>query len=245
MHRSSNRGYAMIVALFVSSPLAAAPPAAQQPTTQPAKIEVVGEGKATVPPDMARVQVGVVTEASSASEALEANNLAMEKLFAALERAGIAKRDIRTVQFNVSPRYRRGRPGEEQGEQQIIGYEVTNSVQVTVRELKALGSLLDEAVRVGSNRIQGISFDSSQRESLLDQARRSAVDDARRKAQLYAAAAGVELGRLLLVSDQPQVSIPRLEMFAGARMAMASGVPVAEGELEFEAKVYVAYSISQ
>jgi uncharacterized protein YggE len=245
MHASSNSASAMIVTLLIFTSTPKASPAAQPQPAQVAKIEVVGEGRATARPDMARVHLGVVSEAASASEAIESNNRNMEKLVELLDRAGIAEHDIQTVQFSVSPRYRRSRAANQPSEQQIVGYQVTNTVRVTVRALKTLGSLLDEAVRAGSNRIQGISFDSSQRDALVDQARRSAVDDAKHKAQLYAEASGVELGRLLLLSEQPQVSIPRPELFAGARVAAASAVPVAPGELEFHARVYLDYAINQ
>lgn len=241
MHATALRAYVIAITLFTVD---SAAPAQELESIQPsrqAQLEVVGEGTVTAQPDMARVHVGIATEAASALEALDANNGAMEKLLEVLDRAGIAQRDVQTVQFSVSPRYRRERRSDQQGEQRIVGCQVTRTVRVVVRALKTLRGLLDEVVSAGSNRIDGISFDSSQREKLLDEARRGAVNDAKRKAQLYADAAGVELGHIVLLSEEP-VRVPRPEL-AGVRVAAAVGVPVAPGELELRATIHIAYAI--
>lgn len=245
MHRTALRLYLSAITLFAFYSAAPAQAPEQVQPSGRSRLEVVGEGKVTAQPDMARVHVGVVTEAVSALEALDANNRAMEKLLEVLDRAGIAERDVQTVQFSVSPRYRRERPTDQQVEQRIVGYQVTSTVRVVVRALKTLGGLLDEVVRAGSNRIDGISFDSSQGEKLLDEARRGAVNDAKRKAQLYADAAGVALGPIVLLSEELRGGVPRPQLYAGVRVAGASEVPVAAGELEVHASIHITYAIKQ
>jgi uncharacterized protein YggE len=153
--------------------------AADKQTLVPS-ITVVGEGKVTAKPDMAQVQVGVVTEAPSAAKALKDNNDAMQRLFATLEDKGIAKKDVQTANFSVTPQYKRGPHGEQLPE--VVGCQVSNEVRVKVRNLESLGPVLDDVVQQEANRVQGVSFAVADPTPLLD--------EARRKAELYAKEAG-------------------------------------------------------
>ncbi len=202
-------------------------------------LTVVGSGKVSARPDMAQIQVGVVTEAPSATKALKDNSDAMARLFATLDGRGIARKDVQTSNFSVTPQYKRGPHGEQMPE--IVGYRVSNAVRVKVRKLDALGQVLDAVVQQGANQVQGVSFSVAEPTALLDGARRKAVADARRKAELYAKEAGVAVGRVLLIQEQaPHVPGP---LFVGAARAEAAGVPIAEGELDFGATITVTYAI--
>jgi uncharacterized protein YggE len=203
-------------------------------------ITVVGSDKVSARPDMAQVQVGVVTEASSAATALKENNDGMTKLFSSLEERGVPRKDVQTSNFSVMPQYKRGPHSEQLSE--IVGYRVNNSVAVKVRKLEALGQVLDEVIQKGANQIQGVSFSVAESTPLLDEARRKAVADARRKADLYAKEAGVEVGQVLLIQEQTQ-HIPG-PMVVGLARSQAAGVPIAEGELDFGATITVTYAIS-
>jgi len=207
-------------------------------------ITVVGSGKAAAAPDMAEVQMGVITQADTAAKALKDNNAAMDKLFQTLEARGIAKKDVQTSNFGVQPQYKPVQPGQQRLE--IIGYQVSNQVRVKVRKLDTLGPLLDGAVGEGANQMQGVSFSVAEPDPLLDEARRQAMVDARRKAELYAKAAGVEVGRVLLIQEEtPQVPRP---LFRGMMMApggASEAVPVAAGEQEFHAGITVTYAIGK
>jgi uncharacterized protein YggE len=221
--------------------VAAAPVPAWAEETKPLvpSITVVGSGKASATPDMARVQVGVVTEAPSAVKALKDNNDAMARLFSTLEGRGIAKKDMQTSNFSVFPQYKRGPHGEQLTE--IVGYRVSNQVAVKVRKLDSLGVVLDEVVQQGANAVQGVSFSVAEPTPLLDEARRKAVADARRKAELYAKEAGVQVGAVLLIQEAtPRVPTPLAMDFA---RGAAGAVPIAEGEQEFGASVTVTYAI--
>jgi uncharacterized protein YggE len=202
-------------------------------------ITVVGTGKASASPDMAQVQVGVVTDAPTAVKALKDNNEAMSRLFSTLEARGIAKKDVQTSNFSVVPQYKRGPHGEQLPE--VVGYRVSNQVAVKVRKLDSLGQVLDEVVQQGANAVQGVSFAVAEPTPLLDEARRKAVADARRKAELYAKEAGVQVGTVLLIQEAtPRVPTPLAMDFA---RGAAGGVPIAEGEQEFGASVTVTYAI--
>jgi uncharacterized protein YggE len=200
-------------------------------------ITVVGSGKSSARPDMAQIQVGVVTEAPLAAKALKDNNDAMSRLFSTLDARGIAKKDVQTSSFSVVPQYKRGPHGEQVPE--IVGYRVSNQVAVKVRKLDSLGQVLDEVVQQGANQVQGVSFAIAEPNPLLDEARRKAMASARRKAELYAKEAGVEVGRVLLIQEEtPHVPRP-----LAMGLSRAEGVPVAEGEQEFGASITVTYAI--
>jgi uncharacterized protein YggE len=154
-------------------------------------LTVVGSGEAAARPDTAEVQAGIISEANTAREALNANTTAMQALYKTLSAFNIAERDIETAAFNVSPVYSR----EERRVQppHIVAYRVENRLRLTIRELNRLGELLDALVTQGSNAIHSIQFRVGNPRPVLDQARQAAVEEARHKATLYARAAGIAL----------------------------------------------------
>ena len=202
-------------------------------------ISMTGRGVVKAPADLARISTGVVSEAPTAGAALQANTAAMTKVVAELKASGIEARDIQTSRFAVNPRYQRNRDGREP---KIIGYRVTNSVRITVRDLKALGGILDKVVSLGSNQIDGIAFDIDDPRKLQDEARRRAVKDAKAKAELYAEAADVDLGAILSISEG-SVATPRPAMARMAMEAKAADVPIESGELSLEVRVSINWEI--
>lgn len=203
-------------------------------------IRVTGVGKASAPPDMANVQAGVVSQAPTAAEALAANSKAMKEVFAAIKGNGVAAKDMQTSSLNVRPVYKRDNRGQTS---EIIAYEVSNQVQVKVRDLKKLGVVLDAVVKSGANQVSGVSLTIADGANLRDHARRDAYDDAKRRAELYAERAGVRLGKVLTISEEP-IREPR-PVYFGARMAVADSaeVPIATGEEEVQARVHVEFAI--
>jgi hypothetical protein len=189
---------------------------------------------------MATIDIGVTSQAATAGEALDANNRAVERVIDVIKGFDVADRDIQTTNFDVSPVYEQtDRPRSPN----IIGYRVSNQVRVRVRDLENLGPLLDEAVSTGSNQIGGIQFGIDNADPLEREARQKAVQDARSRAETYAQAAGVSLGQVISISEEP----PQRPMpYAGARLQMAaSSVPIQTGEHEVQANVYVVYAIGE
>ena len=215
----------------------ARPPMMRAP--EPPSITVVGSGTAAARPDTAEVSAGVVTQAATAAQALAQNNAAMEKVIKAATAAGIAEKDVQTTNVSVVPQRRQGR--QEPQPPDIIGYEVSNQVRIKVRDLTVLGRLLDALVGQGANALGGISFSVGEPAPVLDHARTNAMADARRKAEVYARAAGATLGPLLSIREGA-APVPR---FGGEmpRMMAASPVPVAPGEQEFQASITVTYAL--
>src|SRR5690606_39335868 len=129
---------------------------------------------------------------ATAREALDANTAAMAELIEALKASGIEARDIQTSGFSVNPNYVYTDARDENGYSlppRINGYQVSNTVTVTVRDLDALGSILDKSVTVGANTVNGVSFAVADPAALYDQDRHAHVADARAKAELHAPAA--------------------------------------------------------
>ncbi len=223
--------------VLVAIMLACATPALAQ-TPQPATISITGEAKISVPPDLAQIDGGVTNEAKTAREASDANNKAMGAVLAALKNAGIPERDIQTSRLSLQPQFSSKAPG---GTQQITSYHASNRVTVTVRDIAKVASTIDALTGSGANDIGGINFMVSQASKLLDDARTQAFNDARRKAEIYARAANVELGTPLSIAEE---GTPQPVMFRRMATAMAAApTPVAAGEETLHVAVSVTYEI--
>ncbi|WP_404402933.1 SIMPL domain-containing protein [Pelagibacterium halotolerans] len=232
-----------ILSLFAATGLAlasAVPVLAADP-----QMVLSGTGTVLASPDMATITTGVTTQADTARAALDANTAAMDELIDVLENAGLAPRDIQTSDFSVSPQYVYSDRRDENGftpPPEIAGYRVSNAVTITVRDLDSLGSVLDQAVTVGANTINGIAFSVSDTADIMAEARRRAVEDAMKKASIYADAAGVSLGGIVSITEQTQGTPPR-PLMARAEMAFDSAVPVEAGEMSYEVTATITWEI--
>jgi uncharacterized protein YggE len=201
-------------------------------------ISVTGSGSASAAPDMARATLGVEARRAEAAEAVSAASAAMSAIIASLRDAGVAERDIRTVEIGLNPSY--SRP-DNNAPLRLEGYIASQRVIATVRALDRLGPVLDAAVGAGATDFGGVSFDIAGREALEDAARRAAVTDAARIAGQLAEAAGVNLGAPQPISLGSYGPMPLREM---AVMKMdAASTPVAPGEMTLNASVSVVYAI--
>jgi hypothetical protein len=219
---------------------------AQTPSidSQPS-ITVQGTGETSAVPDTAYVNIGVQSAGEQAGEVLRDNNRAMEQLLGTLKRRGVEDRDVQTTNFSISPIYERNnrRPGGsgESSTPKITGYRISNQVRVKIADLDNLGAILDEVVGQGANSINGISFDVADPQAVEDEARRAAVKEARRKAELLAEAAGVKVGSPLEIREA--TFAPRPQGMAVRAMAAESSVPISRGEQQIEATVTVVYQL--
>jgi uncharacterized protein len=191
-------------------------------------ISLTGHGEVRMAPDLAVVTIGVMSTATTAREALDANTKAMQAVMASLTGAAIEARVIQTSNFTVNPRYDYGENNAQPPK--VIGYDVSNNVTVTVRKLESLGAVLDSVVSAGSNQINGVMFQVSKPEATTDEARKLAVADALRKAKVYTEASGVSLGQVISLSEGGGYQ-PPVPMFKSMRAEGASAdVPIAQGE---------------
>lgn len=200
-------------------------------------ITVSATGYATAEPDQARLATGVTAEATTAEAALAANTELMQKVVGGLKESGIDAKDIQTSNFSVQPRYTNPRDGAAP---EINGYQVSNQVTILVRDLKSLGGLLDKLVKLGANQINGLDFEVSKAETLKDEARKEAVANARRRAELLAAAAGAEVGEVVNISEDTSYGGPRP---MAMRAAKADAAPIEAGTATLEARVNVTWKL--
>jgi len=216
------------------------PSAAQEVAADPAPhIVVTGEGRVDEAPDMATIMLGATHEAETAAEALAGTSAATARILEGLAAAGIEARDIRTQDLSLTPRVDYGRDGSAP---QVTGYTASNTVQVRVRDLSSLGARLDAAVAAGGNRFDGLAFGLQDPVPSEDAARARAVQDALRKATLYAEAAGLQLGPVLSIAEQGVFDGPQ-PMFRAEAASAAPPVPVAPGEVSTVARVTVTFSL--
>lgn len=219
-------------------------PAAAQETPRIPTLSANGAGSVSVVPDIAIVSIGVMTRAATAREALDANNAEIRKVVDTIRAEGVAERDIGTSGFTVSPVYE-SRPPRASGNgleemPRITGYQVSNTVRVTIRDIAASGAVLDKVVSAGANQIDSIQFDISDREKPADEALADAIRDANRKAELMARAAGVRLVRILDINASSGVP-----MFGKAEMrAVSDMVPIMPGERDVTANAHVTWEIA-
>ena len=230
----SMRPRRFLAAIVVAGGPLAAPTLAQ--TVPPAAISVTGEATISVAPDLAEVDGGVTTEAKTAREATDANNAAMGKVLLALKGAGIDEKDFQTSRLSLQPQNAPNRTGPSA----IVSYRASNRVTIRVRDVTKVAGVIDTLVGAGANEIGGINFMVSKASKLLDDAREQAVADARRKAEIYAKAAGVTLGAPLGISEEGSPGpAPYRKMLGG----MVAATPVAQGEETLAITVNVSWAI--
>jgi len=206
-----------------------------QADSLPPAISVTGEATVSVPPDLAEVEAGVTSDAKTAREASDTNNATMGKLLLALKAAGIDAKDIQTSRLSLQPQNAPNRTGAPA----ITGYRASNRVMVRLRDVAKVAGTIDMLVGAGATDIGGVNFAVSQASKLLDDARTQAVADARRKAEIYAKAAGVTLGAPLSISEEGSPGpMPFRKM-----MGVAAATPVAQGEETLSVTVNVTWAI--
>jgi len=233
----------MILLLFAFGGSWLAERASAQDDGAPAEAErtisVSGQGSVSVRPDMAVVWLGVQTEADTAQEALDENSVQMQSVISATLEAEVAEDDIQTQGLRLQPIYDQPQDGQER---EVQGYRASNIVEVTVRDLDELGTLLDAAVEAGGNTIENIRFEVSDTDEVLAQAREAAVDNARAKADQLATLLDVEVGEVLTVSES-SFSPPTPVVFEEAAADRAAAVPVQPGTQSVEASVQITWQI--
>jgi uncharacterized protein YggE len=215
-------------------------PAAPAVDGQPPEhiLAVVGSGKVTVVPDMATIQLGVLVEKPSAKAAREAGAKAMTQVIAAIRALGIADTDIATATVSLGPVY----DYTTTNTQKIRGYQLSNMVSVTVRDLEKVADVLDDSVTAGATAVNGITFDVADRTGAEAKAREAAMADAKAKATTLSGAAGVSITGVASISESVSTPIWYGRDFAAAAPAEAS-TPVMPGSTDVTITVNVSYLI--
>jgi uncharacterized protein len=226
---------------------AAAPAAAQGPAVTPfvqtisgTRLDVSAVGEVSRVPDIAIISAGVMTRSASATGAISENAARMERVRAALKRAGIADRDIQTSNISLNPEYRY----QENQPPQLVGYTASNQVNVRFRDIRNTGRILDALVAEGANQINGPNLTIDKPEAALDEARTKAIANGRARAELYARALGMRVVRLLSVSETGGYGGGPVQMMARADMAQAaSKTEIIPGEQQLQVTVNLSFEL--
>ena len=204
---------------------------------------MTGEGSVSAAPDFARVTLGVTSTGATAGEAMAENAKAANALVSLIKAEGVAPADIQTSEVSISPMFAQPALGEKTAPT-ITGYSVSNNVAVTVREIPRLGALLDKAVTAGANSVYGIGFGHNDPSALLDKARPLAVADARRKAEIYAAAGGGRIGRLLVLTEEAGRQ-PPMAFSRAYSAAAAAPMPIEAGEDKLTVSINARFELTE
>jgi uncharacterized protein YggE len=237
--------YAFIGALMLASAAAMpAPAAAQQAsitqTIAGTRLDINATGEVSRVPDVAIISAGVISRSATASGAMQDAAVRMERVIAALKRAGIADRDIQTSSVNLNPEYKY----VENQPPQLVGYNASNSVTIRFRDIRNSGKILDALVSQGANQINGPNLTIDKPEASLDEARAKAVANARARADLYARALGLKVVRVVSVSESGgnYPVPPPMPMYARAEAASAK-TPIEPGEQKLQVNLSVTFEL--
>lgn len=225
---------------FPAMTCAAQPPAAVTTPGDGTLLSVSAQAEASRVPDVAALSTGVVTQAADANAALRANAEQMKRVMAAIRAAGIAEKDVQTSGIHVNPQYRYA----ENQPPTITGYQASNTVSIKVRDVARLGEVLDGLVASGANQVSGPSFEIDQPEAVYDEARRAALEKARRRAEMYARSLDMRVRRIVSISEGGGFVRP-MPMLKAMAMDRQEASPVSPGETTLSASLDVVFELGR
>ena len=205
------------------------------------RLDITASGEVTRVPDVAVISAGVVTRQQTASAAIQENSSRMERVLAALKKAGVAERDVQTSSLSLSPEYRY----QENQPPQLVGYTASNQVSIRFRDIRNSGKILDALVAEGANQINGPSLTIDKPEAALDEARQQAIANGRARAELYARTLGKRVARVVSVSEGggSYPVPPPMPVMMEARMAGQADTKVVPGEQKLQVSVSMVFDL--
>lgn len=242
---SSLRPIIMAVALaFGALPLVSHSESAPFASSDGTLLTISAQGAVTRAPDIATLSTGMVTQAVDANTAMRANAEQMTKVVAAIKGAGIAERDVQTSGVSLHPQYKYS----DNQPPTITGYQASNTVTITVRDIAKLGSILDALVANGANQINGPSFDldTAKKDAAYDDTRRAAIGKAQARAEMYAKTLGVNVRRIVTISEGGGFALPQPVPMMEMSFAKASAdTPIAPGENTISVNLDVVFELGK
>ncbi|TNJ41759.1 SIMPL domain-containing protein [Phaeobacter sp. B1627] len=226
-----------LISLFVAGLVAFAPFSLQAEEMR--RLMVTGEASMDVAPDQAVITLGVRSQSEEAGEAMSQVSVSMGEVLARLQDSGIGAGDIQTRQVSMHPVWSQVRQGGQEV-RAITGFEASNLVEVTLRDLEAMGGVLDDVLRAGANEFRGLAFSYSDTKAAQDKLRTEAVEDAIRKARQLADASGMTLGPVRMLQDgEPTGGAPMMAM----EMARSADIQVAPGSVNLSHRVSATFDL--
>jgi hypothetical protein len=211
-------------------------------------IVVSATGKVYAKPDLGLVTATVLTEATTVNEAMAENTKKMNAVIAAVKGQGVEEKDLQTTSFNMYPRYdwRDSTVSYPEGQRVLVGYEVRQSLEIKIRDLETVGSIVQASTDAGANELSDLQLTIDDQENLKKQAREEAIDQAKAKAEELAEQLGIKLVGISNFSENssyPYISYTKSAMPMGLGGAEDSSAEIALGENEIEITVYLTYKI--
>lgn len=207
------------------------------------QVAVNGEGKVTVKPDVALINIGVTTEKITVAQAQKENVDKMNAVTKAIkDQFKIDEKDIQTSQYSISPKY-----DWSDGRQRIIGYSVNQSISIKARDFDKLGDILAKATELGANSVSGPNFIVDDVEKYREDARKEAIDQAKDKARVLADQVGIKLGSIVNFSENNGgYPIPMYDTAAGSRVSLEKSVSapdIQSGSQDIIVDVTIIYEV--
>jgi uncharacterized protein len=203
------------------------------------RLDLSARGEVRVIPDVALINAGVVTQSADASTAMSQNAAKMQRVMTALNKAGVAAKDIQTQSVSLSPQYRYA----ENQPPVITGYQAANQLNVRFRDIARSGAILDVLVKEGVNQLSGPTLTLDKPEAAMDAARISALKTLRARAELYAKAAGLSVKRMVVMSEMGDESPQPKFMQARMMAAEEPSSQIAPGEQAIGVTLNVVFEL--
>jgi uncharacterized protein YggE len=224
----------------VAQPYPGAPPARPP---RPATIQVTGQAKVSEIPDRVYIDIGVTTQAQKSEAAASENATRLSAVITAVKRAAGPGAQLTTTEYSINPNYNYPRNG---GTPTVVGYTVSNVVEVRLDDLRRISQVIDTATQAGSNEVQGIRFALRDEQAPQSEALREAALSARRDADALAGALGLRVERVVFVGEESPTAMPvypRGRVFAQAQ-AVAAPTPVETGTIDVSASVTLTVEVA-
>ena len=223
----------------------------QQNTNQ---ITVSGEGKVYAKPDVALVNLGVTTQATTVADVTKNNTSKMNAVLEAVKELGIDSKDIQTTNYNLSPNYESksavyimpSMPVEREGAPRIVDYTLSQNIEIKIRDFSKIGDVLSDSTAAGANVVGSLQFTIDNPQQFRDQARAEAIKKAKESAQNIASSAGIILGKLVNVYENyyPYPVYSKAVGMGGAAPDSTVSIPVIEpGQQEINVTVHLTYKV--
>lgn len=203
-------------------------------------ISVSGEGKAVGIPDVALINLSVVTERATAKEAMNDNAKEMNEIIKFIKESGVEDKDITTQRYYLAPRY-----DWIENERVLKGYEITSTLAVKIRNLDKISSIIDGAVSKGANQVEDIQFVIDDSEKLKGEARDKAIENAKQRAQSIAEATGIKLGKIVSFSETAGIENYPFPYYLESKDVSGAGEApqIEEGSREIKVNVSLMFEV--
>ena len=201
-------------------------------------INIIGDGEVNATPDIAYLFLGVTTDKSTTTEALKANSTAMSNIMAAIKKEGLKDEDIKTSNYNLSPKYDYDKATEKSI---LVGYTVSNTLNVTVKDISKVGQIIDTAVASGANISNGVSFGISDYGKYYNMALVNALSNAQSKAQAIANSLNIKLTTPAKITENSSGVPTNYPVAINAKLESADSTSIQAGTYKVKANINLVY----